>query len=244
MSQILFVLLSGLDGTGRLFKPLMEVLPSYLNPLVIPYPADRFLDYSELLTYVQGQIPTDKPFVLLAESFSGAVAVEFAATHLSNLKALVLCASFVTNPAPAFLRPLSFLLRARFFKLRPPQFMVRHFLLGQRVSSDLVNAFWEALKSVSPEVLAYRMRSAFNVDVRDALGECGVPILYLAAKRDKLVGGRNLVEIKSLAPNVEENIIDAPHLLLQSEPKEAMKAIDNFLRRSVGDIDLSNPTRK
>jgi pimeloyl-ACP methyl ester carboxylesterase len=186
------------------------------------------------LIYVRGQIPTDKPFVLLAESFSGPVAVEFAATHPSNLEALILCASFVTNPAPTFFRPLSFLFNALFFKLRPPQFMVRHFLLGQRASSYLVNTFWEALRSVSPEVLASRLQSVLNVDARDALRECRVPILYLAAKRDKLVGEGNLAEIKSLASNVEAQTIDAPHFLLQSEPNEAMKAIDNFLRRFVG----------
>ena len=112
--------------------------------------------------------------------------------------------------------------------------MVRHFLLGQRGSSDLVNTFREALRSVSPEVLASRLQSVLNVDARDALRECRVPILYLAAKRDKLVGEGNLAEIKSLASNVEAQTIDAPHFLLQSEPNEAMKAIDNFLRRFVG----------
>jgi pimeloyl-[acyl-carrier protein] methyl ester esterase len=234
MNPITLVLLPGLDGTGRLFNPLMEVLPSYLIPLVIPYPANRFLGYRELLIYVRGQIPTDKPFVLLAESFSGPVAVEFAATHPSNLEALILCASFVTNPAPAFFRPFSILFNARFFKLRPPQFMVRHFLLGKRASSDLVNTFLEALESVSPEVLAYRLRSVLNVDSRDALRECRVPILYLAAKRDKLVGEGNLAEIKSFASNVEAQTIDTPHFLLQSEPEEAMKTIDSFLRRSIG----------
>src|SRR5258705_1882619 len=117
MNQLTLVLLPGLDGTGRLFNPLMEVLPPYLIPLVIPYPANKFLGYSKLLKYARGQIPTDKPFVLLAESFSGPVAVEFAATHPSNLEALILCASFVTNPASTFFRPLSSLFNARLFKL-------------------------------------------------------------------------------------------------------------------------------
>lgn len=236
MSQITLVLLSGLDGTGRLFKPLIEVLPSHLRPLVISYPANEFLSYPELLLYVREKLPTDEPFVLLAESFSGALAVELAAAHPANLKALILCASFVTSPAPKVFRSLTFIFNARFFKLRPPKFIVRHFLLGQSASRDLIDKFLEVLHSVSPEVLSSRVRSVLNVDARVALDECRVPILYLAAKRDKLVGERNLVEIKSLGYDVESVTIDAPHFLLQHEPKAAMKAIDNYLCRVVGDI--------
>jgi len=236
MSHITLVLLSGLDGTGHLFQPLIEVLPSYLKPLVISYPAHKFLSYSDLLPYVREKLPTDEPFVLLAESFSGVVAVELAAAHPGNLKALILCASFVTNPAPRGFRLLRFIFNAQFFKLRPPTFIVRHFLLGQDAPSKLITTFLEILQSVSPEVLSSRVRSVLNVDVRDALRECRVPILYLSAKRDKLVGERNLVEIKSLAPHVETITIDAPHFLLQREPEVAMKAIDNFLHRVTGDI--------
>lgn len=230
------VLLSGLDGTGRLFKPLIEALPSHLKPLVIPYPAHQSLGYSDLVLYVRGKLPAAEPFILLAESFSGAVAVELAATHPANLKALILCASFVTNPVPGVFRHLRFIFDAQFFKLRPPRFVVRYLLSGHDAPSELINTFLEVFKSVSPEVLSSRMQSMLTVDVRDALRECRVPILYLVAKRDKLVGERNLVEIKSLASNVETITIDAPHFLLQRAPEAATEAIDNYLRRVVGDI--------
>jgi pimeloyl-[acyl-carrier protein] methyl ester esterase len=63
------VLLAGLDGTGQLFQPLLENLPSTIEPKVISYPTDIFLNYVELESYVQKQCPKDEPFVLLAESF-------------------------------------------------------------------------------------------------------------------------------------------------------------------------------
>ena len=236
MSRITLVLLPGLDGTGRLFNPLLGVLPSSLQPLVIPYPGHKFLGHDELLQYVEAKIPTDQPFVLLAESFSGSVAVELAATHPPHLKALILCASFATNPLPASFAWLRLILNAQLFRLRPPQFLVRHFLLGRDAPSDLVNTFLDVLRSVSREVLSSRMRSVINVDVRGSLRECRVPILYLAAKHDKLVGERNLTEIKSLAPNIEAVTIDAPHLLLQREPAKAMKAINDFLHQILRDI--------
>ncbi len=80
------VLLPGFDGIGWLFEPLVGVLPSYLKPLVIAYPVDKSLGYIELLLHARGKIPTEEPFVLLAESFSGALAVRLAATNPSNPK--------------------------------------------------------------------------------------------------------------------------------------------------------------
>jgi sigma-B regulation protein RsbQ len=233
MSQTTLVLLSGLDGTGHLFKPLLEGLPSYLKPLTISYPANKFLSYGELLQYVLEKIPANNPFVILAESFSGPLAVELAATHPPNLKALILCASFVTNPAPMSFSWLRFILNTKLFRLRPPQIFVRYFLLGRDAPSNLVNALLNVTQSVSPEVLSGRVQSVLNVDARSALRECRAPILYLAAKHDKLVSERNLAEIKSFAPKTESVIIDAPHLLLQREPEKAVKAIDKFLRRTL-----------
>lgn len=236
MNRITLVLLPGLDGTGHLFKPLLDALPSYIKPLVIQYPPDQVLSQRDLVKYVEDRIPVDEDFVLLAESFSGAVAVELSASHPANLKALILCTSFVTSPTPRAFRFLRFILTSQLFKLRPPQFFVRYFLLGRDASLESINTFWTVLKSVSPEVLSSRLRAVLTVDARVALRECQVPILYLAAMRDRLVGVRKLMEIKSLALTVEVKTIDAPHFLLQREPIEAIAAIDSFLRRVVRNI--------
>ena len=134
MNQINLFLLPGLDGTGQLFHPLSANLPEYLVPCLIQYPPDIFLDYNLLVKYARERISTDKPFVLLAESFSGPVALELAASQRCNLVAVILCATFISNPAP---RPLSWigsLLGAMLFKLTPPRFLIRYYLLGQRAS--------------------------------------------------------------------------------------------------------------
>ena len=227
MSQINLVLLPGLDGTGRLFDPLLKVVPLHLKPSVISYPSDTPLSYAELLKYIQAKIQTDEPFALLAESFSGPVAVEFAASHPPNLNALILCASFVTSPV--FLRRLRFIFKDPLFRLRPPQFFVRRFLLGRDAPPSLVKSFLDVLRSIAPEILSDRVRSVLTVDARQALKACGVPILYLAVRQDYLVGERCLAEIKSLKPNIKVLTIDGPHFLLQREPTKSIQAIIRFL---------------
>lgn len=61
---ISLVLLPGLDGTGLLFKPLTDVLPSAFRPIVVRYPVDRMLEYDALADEVAGHLPTSSPFLL------------------------------------------------------------------------------------------------------------------------------------------------------------------------------------
>ena len=172
------ILPPGLDGTGRLFEPLVQALPSHISPVVISYPNDKPLSYAELLRFVERLVPSNEGYVLLAESFSGPVAIEISATHPANLKALILSATFVSNPA-LISQSMSFLLRELFFMLEPPQVVVSRYLLGEKPPIDLVETFRSAKRSVPPEVLAFRMRSFMNADVRRAFAACRLPILYL-----------------------------------------------------------------
>src|SRR3954468_23223134 len=177
------VLLPGLDGTGRLFEPLLQQLPAHLSPVVINYPAVQSMPYSELLLYVSEKMPSGEEYVIVAESFSGPLAIEFAASEPSNLKGLILCATFASNPT--FLpRRSGLLVRWPAFTVRFPNFIVRQYLLGKDAPDSLVEDFHDVLRSVSPEVLACRVRSVLKVDVRTALTECRVPILFLAPTQD------------------------------------------------------------
>ena len=102
-------LLPGMDGTGDLFRPFIDSLPSNFSPTIVSYPRDRIAGYEELGNYLSDAVPREAPYVVVAESFSGPVAVEHAAKQPSNLEALILIGSFVSNPLP---RPFKLL---RFF---------------------------------------------------------------------------------------------------------------------------------
>jgi len=226
------VLLPGLDGTGRLFEPLAQVLPSSLSPVIISYPNDKPLSYAELVEFVKQQVPASEEYVLLAESFSGPVAIEISATHPANLKALVLSAAFVSNPA--LVPPsMSFLLRGLFFMLEPPQFVISRYLLGKNPAIDLVETFRRVKRSVPPDVLAFRMRSVMNADVRRAFAACRLPILYLFATQDRLVKTRSLAQMQKVKPEMTIVEIEGPHFLLQREPAKCAEAIAHYIRSAL-----------
>src|SRR5690349_11939308 len=99
MNEIHLILLPGMDGTGELFGPLLAELPIELPVAVVSYP-DRAASYADHVAVARTELPRDRPFVLLGESFSGPVAVRLAAEAPSNLRGLILCASFLTCPSP------------------------------------------------------------------------------------------------------------------------------------------------
>ena len=59
----------------------------------------------------------------------------------------------------------------------------------------------------------------------------GTGRLYLQGKRDRLVGARGVREIKRALPSVEVRLLEAPHLILQTRPREAADAVVEFLTR-------------
>jgi len=100
----MLVLLPGLDGTGKLLTTFVQALAQVLcapwETQVIAYPKDEPLGYDELERRVRGALPDDRPFVLLAESFSGPIAIRIAASPARAMRGVILCGTFARNPYP------------------------------------------------------------------------------------------------------------------------------------------------
>ncbi len=225
------VLLPGMHGTGALFRLLLEAFPRGIGASVLSYPPDRALGYPELLALVRRKVAGSPPFVLVAESFSGPIAIEFAAARPPNLRGLVLCATFARNPLPPSLQWLRAAAQAALFRVRPPAAVVRSLLLGRDAPPDLVEAVSEATRRVLPSVMAHRLRQVLDVDVESALPGIAVPVLYLAGSADRLVGLRGLKRIAARLPGLESVVLEGPHLLLQARPGEAAREIVRFCGR-------------
>lgn len=223
------VLLPGLDGTGDLFTSFVSALPSSLGARIARYPADRFLSYPDLLACVVDAIPRTQPFVLLAESFSTPLAVKLAATNPLNLRGLIICAGFIKNPVARWLLPMKAFARPSFFRFQPPRFALEHFLIGAHAPRELLDAVRQTLRSVSPEVVALRVRAVMACDAEEELVQVRVPILYLRAEQDRLVGKTSFEQIHELKRDVVLASIPGPHLVLQREPRAAADLIARFL---------------
>jgi pimeloyl-ACP methyl ester carboxylesterase len=223
------VLLPGLDGSGDFFDALCGQLPPQWRTHVVPYPGDRPLSYSELARFVLAALPDEGPIVLVAESFSGPVAIQVAATHPAGLIGVVLCATFARSPRP-FLRPLLGLTRVAPVRSAPMGLLSRC-LLGAEADASWAERIRQAMGNCSVAVLRERAREVLLVNVRGQLADIRVPVLYLQAIRDWVVPAAALIEIQSVLPGIQVARIDGPHFLLQVQPGPCAERIVKFAER-------------
>lgn len=228
MSIFKVFLLPGLDGTGELFKPLLEVTPDWANPVVIRYDRKRPRTYMELADEVAAKIEPGIRSILVGESFSGPVSVMLASRFQEDLAGLVLCATFVKNPyrslsaVPDFMFAPTVLLGKKLRYLTKP-------LVAGNAHREISDAATAAMHSVSDQVVISRMQAIRDVNVGNLLVEIECPILYLKASRDRIMPARAYGHIKQLRSDIAVSEIDTSHMLLQTRPAEAWAAIEKFV---------------
>lgn len=224
------LLLPGLDGSGRLFAPLLGAGPRAFRPEVLSYPPDEPLGYDDLVARVRRRLPRGR-FVLVAESFSGPVAVRLAAARPPGLAALVLAATFLHEPLNPVLHPIRGLVGARFFGVPMPAAVVRWFMAGNDAPDAIVREVQRAVGAVSPDVLAHRSAEALRVDVRADLARVEVPVLLVSPARDRLIRTDVTEEVLAIRPDAEVALLEAPHMVLQRCPHASLARIEEFLAR-------------
>jgi pimeloyl-ACP methyl ester carboxylesterase len=220
------VLLPGLDGTGDLFRPLLEVISADIQKRVISYPVDRETSYPQVVALLEQQLASEESVVLVGESYSGPVALRFAAAHPQRVTAVVLCASFICSPLPRWLR---WMVTSFLFRISPPALALRQLMVGPNASDELVAEVRAAIKRVRPEVMARRLKDVFDLQCEDALRQCAVPVMYLRGNQDALVGRRSVDLMLRVKPDIMLCTIDGPHLLLQREPAAAWREIASMI---------------
>lgn len=220
-----------MDGTGELFAPLLLELGEEFPTIVVRYP-DRPAGYAAHEAVAAAAIPKDQPYILLAESFSGPIAISLASAASTQLVGIILCASFVTCPRAllAWMRPLISLAPSQ----RVPASISTPLLMGRFVTPSLRALYTVAISQVSGHTLSSRLEAIASVDVQEQLKHVRAPSLYLRATEDHLVPASAATEFVRHAPLSMLVEIEAPHLLLQINAQAAAVAIRNFVAKICG----------
>lgn len=224
-----YLLLPGLDGTGRLFEPFVRRAPEGASCTVASYPVDQALSYPECADLTAAEYLPGGEFVIVAESFSGPVSVLVAATQPRGLVGIVLCNTFVYRASwRGFgLLPWSLLFRSPLSRLS-----VGIHLTGFDRALEFAGPIREANSTVQPRVRASRLRSALEVDVRPEFSVLDRPVMDLRGRHDRLVLGNCRRQVLRARPETTTVIIPGPHLLLQTEPDRCWQEITAFIASS------------
>ena len=133
------LLLPGMDGTGRLFKPFVKLLPQRVGVRIIKYPVDVYLNYEQLAGRVRNELPAGEPFIIVAESYSGPIALTLAAQPVGDLLAVVLVSSFVSRPLGVFGGWVARLPLAAILRVRAPRWVLRWLLMDAWTPPEMLS---------------------------------------------------------------------------------------------------------
>lgn len=227
MGDTPIILLPGLDGTGKLFRWFIAAAPPHVSVTSIALPSEA-LNYDDLADSVAHNLPVGEPLIVIAESFSGPLALALAQRR--PLAALVFCNSFVTAPRT---RALRCVVVPEFFGLPLPRLLLRRYMLGQDADDALVDDVAEVVASVPASLLTSRLRLVLNADEADAFALCTVPTMYVRGTEDRLVPDSSWRRMAAVRPMSIAHV-PGPHLLLQANPVGAWEAISPFLKSLPG----------
>jgi len=218
------LLLPGLNGSNRLFAPLLPHLPGNLSVECLELPEEGAQDYPSLADALQPRLGSN-PFVLLGESFSGPLARMLAQRSPAALRGIVFAASFAE-------RPNLLLSLLRFLPLPPPSLLAQHSLIrrlcvGRDASQELVSLIANEIRRLPAAQIQARMKVLARL--RGPVSPLTLPCLSLAPQNDQLVSTRARASVAAGCTNIRTKEIAGPHFLLQSRPEPCAAAIAAFL---------------
>ncbi len=157
MGNRTLVLLPGMDGTGKLYRPLVDVLPSSINHRVISYPSDEVVSAEKIADGLSSELGELGEVILFAESYGGQVAMHLLEKAEAHIKGVIFCASFLRPPAPLLLKLSEWLPLDRIMPVLMNSFTLNLTTLGfgGLSLSEMVS---QSLEEVSPSVLAERIK--------------------------------------------------------------------------------------
>jgi pimeloyl-ACP methyl ester carboxylesterase len=219
------ILLPGMDGTGRLFFPLVNLIPD-IDVEIIPLPETGPQDYDSLTEWVGSKLPATD-FVLLAESFSGPIAAKLSRQNHPHIRSIIFVASFLSAPSfwkPVFAKCLPLKL---FSRLPGARFFYRCFFLGRNISIDRLLLFESVLASVPEKVLKARLTTISRLACR--CEGSNLPVTYIQALDDQLVASSKVQDFLNCYTQLKVVNIKSPHFVLQARPEEAAKIIRDIV---------------
>ncbi|NQD35457.1 hypothetical protein HPT27_00380 [Permianibacter sp. IMCC34836] len=217
----ILVLLPGLDGSGQLFTPLLTALGDDFDCRVLALPTDGEQTPITLAQRLLQQLPTQR-FVLLAESFSGAIAAEIATMQPANLAGLILVATFLQTPRPWLLqmpKPVVWL----GWRLHRPLVALWWPFCGYRSDVSTRDRVLASLRILPWSTLWQRLQAIRTLPARPFNILC--PAISIHAQADRLIPASARAQLDCVASS---RSMRGPHFLLQSEPVAAATLIRDW----------------
>jgi len=188
----------------------------------------RYIQERTFDDYVESafdQLPQSCSISLVAESFSGPIAISMLAKKQREFGASVLSATFCKSPLP-LLSQFSKHLPEIAFTTNPVSKVVLDLLVtGSDASREVKNKAKELLERVQPNKFQERINVVNELDVTYQIKDIDVPLLYIQASKDKIVFKESGIEIMKHAKNLVIEKVEGSHMILQTQPERCAELI-------------------
>ena len=189
----------------------------------------------EYAAVVSGRLPAGR-VVLLAESFSGIVALNLLRKHHAPAEKVIFVASFGRTPR-RYLRLFLLFVPALAWSIPLiPNAAWRFFCLGARATPQDVARLKAVVAQANPDVIAHRLKLVASAKTADD-PPIDVPAYYLQADGDRLVPHRAAEHLRRLFSHFTLLHVPGPHFLLQASPIECAQIIASIM------LGVRNDTR-
>jgi pimeloyl-ACP methyl ester carboxylesterase len=220
MPDATILILPGLDGTDLMLGRFAHRCSEHQESIVGTLPDDTTMDYPSLADHFSSVVRKLPACHIIAESFSGPIAILLATRYPDIVTRLTLVASFVTTPVPPI---ASFLPWAIIFRLPIPSLIARYFFVGE--CKSLIPDLRNAIRQNTTSILHHRLTLVQNVDVSLEYSELNCPLSYLRPTNDRLVPQRCVDKIMELNPATIVHEIEGSHLILETQPESSWRRI-------------------
>ena len=220
------VLMPGLDGMGLLFERFVSALPPNIRTRIIEYPKIA-ASLEEHAAVVAERLPVSR-VVLLAESFSGIVALYLLRKHHVLAEKVIFVASFGSTPRRYLRMLLPFFPALAWSIPFIPSAAWRFFCLGAGATPADIVWLRGVVTQVNPRVVAHRLKLVASAKIADA-PRIDVPAYYLQAEGDSLVPRSAAEHLRRLFSHFILMRVPGPHFLLQASPSESAQLIAGIL---------------
>jgi pimeloyl-ACP methyl ester carboxylesterase len=224
------VLLPGFDGTGALFAPLVAALPPGTETTTVSY--GDLPDLADYIDHAEAAIPRDQPICLVAESFSGPIALQLLHRARRDYQCAVLSTTFAKPPLGLVLSLADKLRLASFVLPAVSEQILRVFCLNGVSDLSCIRATVDVVRELPQRLIQSRLRALTRMDASEWLTHIGVPVTVLSANQDRVIRQRYWQSLLQQLPDVRHQAIDGPHLLLQANPAECAATIADAMARA------------
>jgi pimeloyl-ACP methyl ester carboxylesterase len=216
------VFLPGFDGDAGLRRRFVEALAERHPARTIGYPNRTLESLNGYARHIASQMdPHARPLVI-AESFSGLVAMRWAAND-PHVAGLVFCGGFAKSPAALASLGAKMPSVTRFLGSR--YFQATGFMQSDPARREWSEGLSSAVGQLAPEVVGERLRLIAAEDTSGEAASLKIPVIVVEFENDLIVGRAATTHLASSCPGATLVRVPGPHFALETRPRECAEAL-------------------